>query len=222
MWQVVKTIGLREIWFFGLQYVDSKGYTTWLKLNKKVSALLLGVASTLKALLFGNPSQLLFTVIHRAHTASAISKRCCIELLHHKCRLSYLWRNNPYRFSMYVFNTRFNVLLASNVQQIAILPLLFIGRPYIALNLCDSNKSYLIPIPKLNKLLSFFARLCGATSTFADVTEWRTGEVGAFVATPPDYGRRPDTHCICHGKQSLIEVLPAIKAKAYNVLKPKH
>ena len=35
--QVVKTIGLREIWFFGLQYVDSKGLTTWLKLNKKVS-----------------------------------------------------------------------------------------------------------------------------------------------------------------------------------------
>ena len=36
--QVVKTIGLREIWFFGLQYVDTKGYTTWLKLNKKVTA----------------------------------------------------------------------------------------------------------------------------------------------------------------------------------------
>ena len=42
--QVVKTIGLREIWFFGLQYVDSKGYTTWLKLNKKVSAIALGTA----------------------------------------------------------------------------------------------------------------------------------------------------------------------------------
>ena len=28
--QVVKTIGLREIWFFGLQYTDSKGYSTWL------------------------------------------------------------------------------------------------------------------------------------------------------------------------------------------------
>lgn len=36
--QVVKTIGLREIWFFGLQYIDSKNYTTWLKLNKKVTA----------------------------------------------------------------------------------------------------------------------------------------------------------------------------------------
>jgi len=36
--QVVKTIGLREIWFFGLQYVDSKGFITWLKLNKKVNA----------------------------------------------------------------------------------------------------------------------------------------------------------------------------------------
>lgn len=34
--QVVKTIGLREIWFFGLQYLDNKGYVTWLKLNKKV------------------------------------------------------------------------------------------------------------------------------------------------------------------------------------------
>ncbi len=33
---MVKTIGLREVWFFGLQYVDSKGLSTWLKLNKKV------------------------------------------------------------------------------------------------------------------------------------------------------------------------------------------
>jgi hypothetical protein len=32
--QVVKTIGLREIWFFGL--LDSKDFPTWLKLNKKV------------------------------------------------------------------------------------------------------------------------------------------------------------------------------------------
>jgi len=36
--QVVKTIGLREIWFFGLQYTDTKGYAAWLKLNKKVNA----------------------------------------------------------------------------------------------------------------------------------------------------------------------------------------
>ncbi|CAI5437540.1 unnamed protein product [Caenorhabditis angaria] len=34
--QVVKTIGLREIWYYGLQYVDNKGFPTWLKLNKKV------------------------------------------------------------------------------------------------------------------------------------------------------------------------------------------
>ena len=34
---VVKTIGLREVWFFDLQYVDSKNLTTWLKLNKKVT-----------------------------------------------------------------------------------------------------------------------------------------------------------------------------------------
>ena len=35
--QVVKTIGLREVWFFGLQYTDSKGDSTWIKLYKKVS-----------------------------------------------------------------------------------------------------------------------------------------------------------------------------------------
>ncbi|PIK46205.1 putative merlin [Apostichopus japonicus] len=33
---VCRTIGLRETWYFGLQYVDSKGYTAWLKLDKKV------------------------------------------------------------------------------------------------------------------------------------------------------------------------------------------
>ncbi|VDO27480.1 unnamed protein product [Brugia timori] len=36
--QVVKTVGLREIWYFGLQYTDTKGFLTWLKLNKKVTA----------------------------------------------------------------------------------------------------------------------------------------------------------------------------------------
>ena len=36
--QVVKTIGLREVWYFGLQYADKDGYLTWLKLNKKVMA----------------------------------------------------------------------------------------------------------------------------------------------------------------------------------------
>ncbi|PIC52699.1 hypothetical protein B9Z55_002696 [Caenorhabditis nigoni] len=34
--QVVKTIGLRETWCFGLQCTDNKGFTTWLKLNKKI------------------------------------------------------------------------------------------------------------------------------------------------------------------------------------------
>ncbi|KAM9704663.1 ezrin b [Menidia menidia] len=36
--QVVKTIGLREVWYFGLRYMDTKGYHTWLKLDKKVSS----------------------------------------------------------------------------------------------------------------------------------------------------------------------------------------
>ncbi|XP_072300289.1 radixin-like [Eucyclogobius newberryi] len=35
--QVVRTVGLREMWFFGLQYMDSKGYITWLKNNKKLT-----------------------------------------------------------------------------------------------------------------------------------------------------------------------------------------
>ncbi len=33
---VCRTIGLRETWYFGLQYNDSKGYVAWLKLEKKV------------------------------------------------------------------------------------------------------------------------------------------------------------------------------------------
>ncbi|XP_077443308.1 ezrin b [Stigmatopora argus] len=34
--QVVKTTGLREVWYFGLQYSDGKDYLTWLKMEKKV------------------------------------------------------------------------------------------------------------------------------------------------------------------------------------------
>ena len=44
---MVKTIGLREIWFFGLQYSDSKGFITWLKLNKKVNYCLIFICSAL-------------------------------------------------------------------------------------------------------------------------------------------------------------------------------
>ncbi|TNN51080.1 Moesin [Liparis tanakae] len=35
--QVARTIGLREIWYFGLQFVDSKGFSTWLNSDKKVN-----------------------------------------------------------------------------------------------------------------------------------------------------------------------------------------
>ncbi|KAK2892185.1 ezrin a [Channa argus] len=36
--QVARTIGLRETWYFGLQFVDSKGFITWLNSEKKVMA----------------------------------------------------------------------------------------------------------------------------------------------------------------------------------------
>lgn len=33
---VCRTIGLRETWYFGLRFTDSKGYTAWLKLEKRI------------------------------------------------------------------------------------------------------------------------------------------------------------------------------------------
>uniref|UniRef100_A0A8C4QFY2 FERM domain-containing protein n=1 Tax=Eptatretus burgeri TaxID=7764 RepID=A0A8C4QFY2_EPTBU len=36
--QVIRTLGLREVWYFGLQYLDIKGYTAWLNMNKRVTA----------------------------------------------------------------------------------------------------------------------------------------------------------------------------------------
>ncbi|XP_047467205.1 ezrin a [Mugil cephalus] len=36
--QVARTIGLRETWYFGLQFVDNKGFMTWLNYEKKVMA----------------------------------------------------------------------------------------------------------------------------------------------------------------------------------------
>ncbi|XP_029348954.1 ezrin a isoform X1 [Echeneis naucrates] len=34
--QVARTIGLREIWYFGLQFIDTKGFLSWLNSEKKV------------------------------------------------------------------------------------------------------------------------------------------------------------------------------------------
>lgn len=36
--QVVKTIGLREVWYFGLHFIDTKELPAWLKMSKKVLA----------------------------------------------------------------------------------------------------------------------------------------------------------------------------------------
>ncbi|XP_033628139.1 merlin-like [Asterias rubens] len=33
---VARTIGLRETWYFGLRFIDHKGYISWLKMDKKV------------------------------------------------------------------------------------------------------------------------------------------------------------------------------------------
>ena len=34
--QVARSINLKEVWYFGLQYKDAKGDISWLKLDKKV------------------------------------------------------------------------------------------------------------------------------------------------------------------------------------------
>lgn len=36
--QVTRTVGLRETWYFGLQYLDSRGLISWLDPAKKVSS----------------------------------------------------------------------------------------------------------------------------------------------------------------------------------------
>lgn len=38
--QVARTIGLREIWYFGLQFVDNRGLVSWLLEDKKVGFVL--------------------------------------------------------------------------------------------------------------------------------------------------------------------------------------
>ena len=33
---VTRTLGIREVWYFGLMYTDVKGFDTWLRYDKKV------------------------------------------------------------------------------------------------------------------------------------------------------------------------------------------
>ncbi|KAM7376317.1 hypothetical protein PAMP_006059 [Pampus punctatissimus] len=46
--QVSRTIGLRETWYFGLQFVDTKGFVSWLNYDKKVMAQDVKKANTLQ------------------------------------------------------------------------------------------------------------------------------------------------------------------------------
>ena len=36
---VTRTLGVREVWYFGLRYTDTKGFMTWLRYDKKVGNL---------------------------------------------------------------------------------------------------------------------------------------------------------------------------------------
>ena len=49
---VVKTIGLREIWFFGLFYKDTKGIDAWLRFDKKVGGTIANSISSRRILPF--------------------------------------------------------------------------------------------------------------------------------------------------------------------------
>ncbi|XP_055540917.1 moesin/ezrin/radixin homolog 1 isoform X2 [Wyeomyia smithii] len=59
--QVVKTIGLREVWFFGLQYTDSKGDLTWIKLYKKPENVVCKHMKKLKTIIKRNIEQRIST-----------------------------------------------------------------------------------------------------------------------------------------------------------------
>jgi len=63
--QVVKTIGLREIWFFGLSYVDNRGLHSWLKMNKKVCTW----------------QHVLMPLIHAEETYRKLAQIACIKLI---------------------------------------------------------------------------------------------------------------------------------------------
>lgn len=49
---VVRTLGIRETWYFGLEYRDSKGILSWLQLNKKVCTIPLFVFSIMCCIQF--------------------------------------------------------------------------------------------------------------------------------------------------------------------------
>nr|CAD7593026.1 unnamed protein product [Timema genevievae] len=99
--QVVKTIGLREVWFFGLQYTDSKGDLTWIKLYKKVyknphCALCNGVTDNLRCFVLSprsriNPTSSLMLIMGAGWDVSENWLNCkppngFWDVLHERCQ----------------------------------------------------------------------------------------------------------------------------------------
>lgn len=78
--QVVKTIGLREVWFFGLQYTDPKGDLTWIKLYKKVSSKMLILIDCFFVefpLIFEHPPSVHPNVNINLHNFQYLCNVCC-------------------------------------------------------------------------------------------------------------------------------------------------
>ena len=55
---VARTVGLREVWYFGLRYVDDKGFFSWLRTDKKVMIYLHNQC------------------LHKYHIFSSLNNRC--------------------------------------------------------------------------------------------------------------------------------------------------
>lgn len=53
---VCRTIGLRETWYFGLQYYDSKGFMNWLKMDKRLNDQDVGTTRLKSSLSSSGPS----------------------------------------------------------------------------------------------------------------------------------------------------------------------
>lgn len=70
---VCRTMGLRETWYFGLQFFDSKGYINWLKFDKKLCDQDVGTTRLKSSLSSSGPSSTTSSNSSVSTTASSVS-----------------------------------------------------------------------------------------------------------------------------------------------------
>lgn len=106
---VTRTIGVREVWYFGLRYTSVKGFTTWLRFDKKVCYLpphtIIVLGRELEEMYCGISLHLIQIPYAYVFILEMLTTRQCCLMLYWMCVCTYVQMVGSWVCFLYIINT---------------------------------------------------------------------------------------------------------------------